>query len=181
MGAPCHGSLGIWPLILRGPRLGTVEDLSRRRFFGFLAAAAAGIVAATSSTAQARQRTKVVWTEIDLPAGERQDAREKHLRKVLSKEARRVQWGEPDGGLVEASVKVTEFNVQRRPDVVRVSCTAVARLRNGPKVRTNFSFGGHPNRAQQLEEQMLLLVGRGLVTRLSSISRDRTKRRAASE
>lgn len=158
-----------------------MEYLSRRRFFGFLTAAAAGIAAAASSTAQARQRVKVVWTEIELPAGERQGAREKHLRKVLAKEARRVQWGDPVGGLVEASVKVTEFNVQKRPDVVRVSCTAVARLHNGPKVRTNFSYGGHPHRATQLEEQMLLLVGRGLVTRLSSISRDRTKRRSAAE
>ena len=164
------------PLRSSYPR--SMEALSRRSFFGCLAVAASGVAATVASRADARPRVKVVWTEVALPATDRQRARELHLRKVLAKEARRVQWGDPLGGLVEASVRVTEFSVVKRPDVVRVSCTAVARLHKGPAVRTNFSFGGHPHRSRQLEEQMLLLVGRGLITRLSAISRDRNKPRA---
>lgn len=146
-----------------------------------LAVAGACVLLTTAEPGFARKRTRVVWTEVTVPKSERQAVREKHLLSVLKKEARKAQWGEPHDGLIEASVKVTEFKVERRPDVVRITCTAVGKLGRGPVVNTHFSFGGHPQKEPALESQMLLLVGRGVITRLASISRERHKPRRAPE
>jgi hypothetical protein len=152
-----------------------MQRLSRRSIL-FLVPVVSALVLAAPTTVDARERLKVVWTDVELPQSDRQAPREKELRAVLKREARRVQWGAPPDGLVEVSIKVTEFSVQHRTDVVRVTCTAVGRLANGPQVKTHFSFGGRPDKAAALESQMLLLVGRGVVTRLSSISRERYPR-----
>lgn len=149
--------------------------LSRRAFSLLLGSLAALAVVTQADTSEARRKPKVVWTDVELPESDRRQLRENELRKVLKREARRVQWGNPPDGTVEASIKVTQFTVERRPDVVRVTCSAVGRLGKGPIVKTHFSFGGHPNRAAALESHMLLLVARGVVTRLSSISRERYK------
>ncbi|MBI5536443.1 MAG: hypothetical protein HY898_27220 [Deltaproteobacteria bacterium] len=150
--------------------------LPRRNFLlALLPVAAAMAVATSADPTFARRRPKVVWTEVQVPEGDHQTNRERQLRNVLKREGHRVQWGDPPDGLIEASVKVTEFVIDRRPDVVRVTCSAVGRLGKGPAVKTHFSFGGHPKKEAALESQMLTLVGRGVVARLASLSRERHK------
>jgi hypothetical protein len=87
-----------------------------------------------------------------------------------------VDWGNHESGL-EASVRVTEFVVGERKDVMRVTCTAVGKLKNGPAVRTHFSFGDHPRKRDKLERTVLTLVAQGVVTRLAAIARDRATHR----
>jgi hypothetical protein len=175
MATPCH-ELPNLAYPHEGPYHASVPSLLRRNFFlGLIPLAAALAIATSADPTFARRRTKIVWTEVEVPQSDRQSTRERQLRNVLRKEAHRVQWGDPPGGLVEASVKVTEFTVERRPDVVRVTCSAVGRMGKGLAVKTHFSFGGHPQREAALESQMLLLVGRGVVARLASMSRERHK------
>ena len=158
------------------PYPAAVLSLPRRNFLLALLPIAAALAVATSADPTfARKRPKVVWTEVEVPEGEHQTNRERQLRNVLKREGHRVQWGDPPDGLIEASVKVTEFTIERRPDVVRVTCSAVGRLGNGSAVKTHFSFGGHPKKEAALETQMLTLVGRGVVARLASISREHNK------
>ena len=127
-----------------------------------------------AADAQARPRTRVQWTEVTLPTDERQAQRENQLRAVLRRESHHADWGSPPGDFVEASLHVTEFSIEHRPDVVRVTCSAVGRLHKGPMVRTHFSFGGNPKKRDALEQTMLTLVGRGVVTRLAAVSRTRS-------
>lgn len=128
---------------------------------------------AVEQPAQARHRTEVIWSDVSFPDDALQATRERQLRSVLRRESRREDWGHSQSSVVEASLKIVEFAVEKRPDVVRVTCTAVGKIKNGPAARTHFSFGGHPNKQAALERTMLTLVGRGIVTRLAAISRGR--------
>jgi hypothetical protein len=106
---------------------------------------------------------------VQVPAGKRAKRREAILKKVLRREARREKWGATRR--VNATVTVTEFTVERKKHVVRVTCAATGRVKGGPAVRTKFSFGDHPEKQQALEKTVITLVARGLVTRLASVSR----------
>jgi hypothetical protein len=157
-----------------------VVPLTRRRLVSALGAA--GLLAATglfSTRAFARVHVRVEWTDVELPSGERSGAREKTLRAILKKEARRADWGAPSRDPVRAAVRVTEFAVQRRTDVTRVTCTAVGKMEGGASVKTHFSFGGRPDQLESLETTMLTLIGRGLVNRLAAVRRERHRRAVA--
>ena len=129
--------------------------------------------------ADAKQKpTQVVWNSVTLPDDDRRARRERVLKKILKSVAGKEDWGTQPDGRIEASIKVVEFQVTRREDVVRVTCTAVGKLKNGPSVRTHFSIGDHPKRQDALEKMVLTLVARGVVTRLAAIARNRAARRA---
>lgn len=155
---------------------------SRRDILGALGAVAATLTVggfATDAYARKRPHTTVEWTEVVLPESDRKGVRTALLKGVLKKESRRADWGEQPDGKLQGVVKVVEFTVVRKEDVVRVTCTAVGKLSKGPAVRTHFSFGGHPHQQAKLEKTMLTLIAQGVITRLSSIARERAKRRAA--
>jgi hypothetical protein len=153
---------------------------SRREILQVLGSTAAACALGTwAEEADAKQQpTQVVWKSVTLPEDRRRARRELVLKKILKSEARTEDWGKHPDDRVEASVKVVEFQVTKREDVVRVTCTAVGRLKNGPSVRTHFSIGDHPKRQDALEKMVLTLVARGVVTRLASIARNRSARRA---
>lgn len=150
-----------------------------RAWVGVVAAWAAGSVS-SEALAKKPPKTHVEWTEVVLPEDERKGVRTAILKAVLKKESKRVDWGEQPGGKLQAIVKVTEFSVMRKQDVVRVTCTAVGKLSKGPAVRTHFSFGGRPHEQAKLEKTMLTLIAQGVITRLSSIARGRARRSNAS-
>lgn len=154
--------------------------ISRRRdmLLG-LAAVAATLTVGSFAHAKRKVPTRVVWTSVELPEDKLQKVRENTLRNVLRKEAKDADWGEQEGARLEASVKVVEFLVLEREDVVRVTCTAVGKLAKGPSVRTHFSLGDHPKQQAKLEKMILTLVARGLVTRLSSIARKQGQKKEA--
>lgn len=137
-------------------------------------------IGASTHTAHAKRKppTTVTWTSVDLPEDKLRASRERTLRTMLRKESKDADWGEHEKGRLEASVKVIEFQVHAREDVVRVTCTAMGRLAGGPSVRTHFSIGDHPKQQARLEKMILTLVARGIVTRLSSIARKRATKNA---
>jgi len=127
---------------------------------------------------QQKKKTRVNWTEVELPEDKLRRRRERTLRSVLKKESGNANWGDHKDHQLEASVKVVEFQVHQKEHVVRVTCTAVGKLAGGPSVRTHFSIGDHPKRQDKLEKMVLTLVARGIVTRLAAIARDRAARAA---
>lgn len=153
---------------------------SRRELLQLFGAAVTliAIGGASNGAAFAKQKktTRVSWTEVEVPEDKLRRRRERTLRSVLKKESKNANWGDHKDNLVEASVKVVEFQVQQKEHVVRVTCTAVGKLAGGPSVRTHFSIGDHPKRQDKLEKMVLTLVARGIVTRLAAISRDRAAR-----
>jgi hypothetical protein len=113
---------------------------------------------------------RVVWSAVTVRDGKDRDHHEKTLGDILKKEGRRHDWGKRDEP-VEATVEVKELTSVVEGDVVRVTCTAVGRLKGGHAAKSKFSFGGRPSERAKLEKHVLELVARGIVTRLSEMAR----------
>lgn len=97
----------------------------------------------------------------------------KALERFLRKEARRHNWGAGRQSRIEYRFEVTELSIWVEGDVLRVRCSARGRL---PKSRTALSrltFGGDPARQTQVVQQVLEIVGRGVLTRLAQLERQR--------
>jgi hypothetical protein len=127
--------------------------------------------AALAPPAIARGGRRVVWTEIRVTARQKRPDLERFLKEVVEKQTRKADWGGRGGEPLEARFQVTEFDVVQRPDVVRVTCTAVGRIQGAPSVRSHFSMGGRPAERADLERQLLTMLGRGIVSRLAVIAR----------
>ncbi|NLE88124.1 MAG: hypothetical protein GX607_17200 [Myxococcales bacterium] len=97
----------------------------------------------------------------------------KHLLKVLHKEARRARWGAGRDNRIEYRFEVTELSVRVEGDVLRVSCSAVGRLPGRQTARSRLTFGGDPAQRTQVVHQVLEIVARGVLTRLSELERQR--------
>lgn len=121
-----------------------------------------------------RSRTKVEWTSIEVPHQSDEARLKSKLTRHLNEAVKRADFG----GLrrVEASVRVVELKWDTRPDLVRLSCTVVGRLKDGPSARSRISFGDRPEHRDQLEEQVLTSVARGVVGRLAQLARTAAER-----
>lgn len=151
-----------------------MQRLSRRLLLtNALTVGALLCLGASPAAARAKPSTRVKWVSVKLPSSDHQKRREQSLRKRLSTEAHLADWGKHKANVLQASVTVSEFRVNTGPTVVQVTCTALARLGTGPSVRTHVSLGDHPTKQRKLENMILTLVARSLVTRLSAIARAR--------
>ncbi|HKQ70085.1 MAG TPA: hypothetical protein VJT73_12140 [Polyangiaceae bacterium] len=119
---------------------------------------------------------RVVWTLISLGAHDKRPELERFLRQVVEKQTRGADWGASSDGPIEATFEVTEFSTSTTKGVVRVTCRAVGHLKGGSPARSHFSMGGRPEGRSELERQLLSMVGRGIVSRLSEMARARTKK-----
>ena len=93
------------------------------------------------------------------------------MRKILEKEGRRADWGKKRKEPVEAEVVVKELVSVREGDIVRVTCTAVGRVKGLGAAKSKFSYSGLPQDKAKLEKHVLELVARGIVTRLSDMAK----------
>ena len=123
------------------------------------------------TSAFARGRAKVDWTKIEVPAGEDSARISRVLRKLLNDAVRGADFGKVQK--VSASAHVVELTWEKRGDVLRMSCTIVGRLKDGPRARSRVSFGGSPAQRKELEKQVLTMVANGMVTRLAEMARAR--------
>jgi hypothetical protein len=98
---------------------------------------------------------------------------ERHLRSVLRREVRRVDWGAGRGNKIEYRFYVDELEVMREGDVVRVRCRATGKLPGGRTARSSLSFGGDPAKQQDVIKRVLEIVARGVITRLAQLERQR--------
>ena len=98
---------------------------------------------------------------------------ERHLRRVLGREARRADWGTGRGHRIEYRFSVEQLRFRLEGQVLRVTCEASGALPKGRKARTRISFGGHVGERRRLVQQVLGVVARGVITRLAELERVR--------
>jgi hypothetical protein len=114
---------------------------------------------------------RVVWTDITIASREKRPELEHFLKQIVETRTRRANWGKKRQTPIEARFEVTEFSAVLGKDVVRVTCTAVGKLKGGQSVRSHFSMGGRPAGRAELERQLLAMLGRGIVSRLAEVAR----------
>lgn len=117
-------------------------------------------------------RPTVVLDRLDLPEGLGR-AYGNQLRKVLTREVRRVEWGAGRNNRIEYRFALTELDVSVVDDVLRVRASAVGRLPGGRKAKSRLTFGGDPSRRAALVSRVLEIVARGVITRLAELERVR--------
>jgi len=109
-----------------------------------------------------------------MPSDQDRPDLERHLRDVVTRYARRMDWGNHGDEAIEAKIEVTELSVVATKGVVRVTCAGHGRLSGGHGgriARSRFSMGGRPREKAALERQLITMLGRGLVTRLADMAR----------
>ncbi len=138
-----------------------------RRLVRAIALFAALAVILVTFDADARKK-RVVWIEV---AVSDRPALAPLMRKILEKEGRRADWGKKRKAPVEAALVVKELSATREGDVVRVSCTAVGKVKGLGAAKSMFSYSGLPHQQTKLEKHVLELVARGIVTRLADMAK----------
>ncbi len=97
----------------------------------------------------------------------------KHLKRVLKREVRRVEWGAGTGSRIEYRFAVTRLDIEVDGDTVRVTCSATGRLPKGKTAKSHLSFGGAKSKRGDVVRRVLEIVARGVVTRLAELERER--------
>lgn len=98
---------------------------------------------------------------------------ERHLERVLKREAHRADWGAGQDNRIEYRFEVTELQFSVEGRVLRVHCEAMGRLPRGQKAKSELSFGGFVGERTELTKQVLEIVARGVITRLAQLERRR--------
>jgi hypothetical protein len=98
---------------------------------------------------------------------------ERHLRKVLKREAFLADWGAGQDNRIEYRFYVSELRYTLDGGALRIHCDAFGRMPGGQTAKSELSFGGDPGQRTQLTQQVLEIVGRGVITRLAQLERRR--------
>ena len=101
------------------------------------------------------------------------EALKRHLRRVLQREVRRVEWGAGRDNRIEYRFKVTKLSFQVQHGVLKVSCAATGILPGGKTAHSKLTFGGAPDQRTQVVKQVLEIVARGVIARLAELERQR--------
>lgn len=116
------------------------------------------------------KKAKIEWVRIDVP--EREDAArvQKLFKEALKQAARRANFGKPAKN-VSLAARVVELTREEHGDVLRITCTVMGRVVGGAGARSRISYGGSPEKRDELEKEVLTMVANGLVARLAQIVR----------
>ena len=98
---------------------------------------------------------------------------EKHLRRVLKREAYRVDWGAGQDNRIEYRFTVEKLSYTVDGRALRIRCEATGRLPGGQTAKSALTFGGDIGSRKTLTKQVLEIVGRGVITRLAELERRR--------
>lgn len=145
--------------------------------FAFTSAALpAGARSGSESQLVARGKARVKWSRIDVPEGKDAARLTTLLRKMLDKAVKQTDFG--DVRVMTASARIVDLRTTKDGDVLRVTCALSGKLEGGQGARSKISLGGDPNRAAELEAEVLQAVANGLVTRLAELARAQAAREA---
>lgn len=97
----------------------------------------------------------------------------RHLERALKRDARNADWGAGTGARIEFRVEVNELKLTIDDGVLRVKCSMIGRLPNGKTTRSHLTFGGAPRKRRAVVAQVLEIVGRGVITRLAELEKER--------
>ncbi len=114
---------------------------------------------------------RVELNHLELPPTVKQY--ERFLRRVLAREAHKVDWGAGAGSTIQYRFFVDELRVTVKDNALVVRCAAIGRLPRGRSAKSQLSFGGELGKKRQLIERVLTIVARGVLTRLSELERER--------
>lgn len=123
-------------------------------------------------------RPQVVLDELVVPANLSDHQRvSKLLTRLLKHEARRVKWGAGRQNRITYRFYLEDLSLSQEGGVLKVRCSALGRLPGGKTARSKLEFGGDPREAQKIVDHVLLLVSRGVLSRLADLERTRRSRR----
>lgn len=149
-------------------------ESSRRRCLAGLASFGAWLLLPAELRGETEGRPKVVLDRLDFPAELGAKKYRRHLERVLSREVRKVDWGASKDSTIEYRFEVTGLALSTpAPDVLTVTCTAVGRLPSGRSASSRLSFSGAPRERDELVQEVLAIVARGVVARLAELERVR--------
>jgi len=101
----------------------------------------------------------------------------KVLERALKHEAHRFQWGAGRKNRIEYRFYLEQLDLSVERGVLKVRCTALGRLPKGKTARSKLEFGGDANQPRKVIDHVLLIVARGVLSRLAELERDRRSRR----
>lgn len=96
-----------------------------------------------------------------------------YLKRRLTQEARKLDWGAGRGSTIEYRFAVEKLEVAQKGRVLEVKCSAVGRLPRGKTARSQLTFSGEASQQTKLIQQVLDIVARGVLTRLAELERKR--------
>lgn len=156
------------------------RGLPRRSFCAALFAGVFGWCSRSSAQAappvvgRPRGRPHVRIDRITLPRElANRDEYLRFLKKFLKREVRRVDWGASSRNKISMRFDVERLDLEAHASVLKVRCTAVGELPHHRNARTELVFGGDRANEQRLVKQVLEIVARGVVSRLSALERAR--------
>lgn len=142
-----------------------------RRVTTWAAAAALGLATILGpGGAIASPRTKVDWVRVEVPEGQDAGRLTKLLKDALKQAAKRADFGKATK-TVSLTARIVELKTEQQGDVLRVTCTIMGRVAGGAGARSRISYGGSPDKRDELEKQVVTMVANGLVGRLAQIVR----------
>jgi hypothetical protein len=129
---------------------------------------------AVAPPAHARPRSKIEWVRVDVPGGDDAARVQKLLKQALGQAAKKANFGK--ARTVTLSARVVEMTTEERGDVLRITCTVMGRVVGGAGARSRISYGGSPDKREELEKEVLTQVANGLVARLAQIVRTKERK-----
>lgn len=142
-----------------------------RRVIKWGALIAIGLATWTAAppAARAGNRSRIEWVRVDVPAGEDAPRLQKLLKQALGQAAKKANFGKTKA--VSLAARVVEMTTEERGDVLHVTCTVMGRVVGGAGARSRISYGGSPDKREELEKEVLTQAANGLVARLAQIVR----------
>lgn len=142
-----------------------------RRVTRWAAAAALGFAMITAAPVTAlAAKPKVDWVKVEVPEGQDAARLTKVLKEALKQASKRADFGKAIKS-VSLSARIVEIKTEQQGDVLRVTCTISGRVTGGAGARSRMSYGGSPDRREELEKNVVTMVANGLVARLAQIVR----------
>lgn len=119
-------------------------------------------------------KSKIEWVRVDVPEREDSARLQKLLKQALGHAVKKANFG--DSGAVSLSARVVELTTEERGDVLRITCTVMGRVVGGAGARSRISYGGSPEKRDELEKEVITQVANGLVARLAQIVRTQSRK-----
>jgi len=144
-----------------------------------LAGVAAWLAAASASAAapvvgRPRGRPHIRFDRVEIPGGlANREEYLAHLKKALKREAHRADWGASAKNTISLRFEVDRLELVPSASVLQVRCSAIGELPHRRTARSQLSYGGERAQERRLVKQVLEIVARGVVSRLSALERSR--------
>ena len=119
--------------------------------------------------AWAAGKSRIEWVRVDVPPRDDAARLQKLLKQALGQATKKANFGKSK--TISLAARVTELTTEERGDVLHITCTVMGRVVGGAGARSRISYGGSPEKREELEKEVLTQAANGLVARLAQIVR----------